>query len=181
MGCFSFIILFYNHLWLYYISFISSIYLMQISKDFAYTLYAAMLALAATCNIEVWVFVMLTAFMIIDTIFWVAKAWRLESGTNPDWFSTKKLTIWFFSKIFILICIMSLGALTKQVLPDTEWNERTITGIMWLFSVAQLISMVQNTTVFHTWVAMNETDAITKVMSFILNKLKSFLEDKVNE
>lgn len=138
-----------------------------------YALYSAWIAVLLHYNINPKLFLALWVLMMIDTILWGMKAWRLWIFTSRD------LKRWVAGKVVWLIIVFAFWVLSKLVV-QWEFSTWFVNIVMMLFGISEVISSIQNSIVFKTWENITESDAITNVMRFLLEKLKKILDQYIN-
>lgn len=147
-------------------------------KATAYLLYISAIWLCIRYNVSPELIAWLTILMLADTILGMFKAWRV-ARENSAWFSSRKLKVWVVSKSSILVLILCLWFVTKVVLPTSDRWDNLVSVVLWLLCVAEFISIIQNTIVIRTWTETNEYDAISRVLSWLLEKMKNAIDTNV--
>lgn len=139
----------------------------------AYTSYFSIACLSMALQDHYILFVVLSSAMFIDTFFWFLKSIRI--GTMQS----RRLGWGILSKFTILAFILFLSAVSNQAFPEILWDQNIVHGIMWILVVAEVISMVQNLIVIKTWEHIEEFDAVTKALKFILATFRNTFEVKM--
>ncbi len=119
-------------------------------------------------------FYILFTFIILDIITGIAKQIRLDISN----LRSHILTTWLLAKLLLMLVPMMI-ALTGKGL----WYEIGI-GIAWTFNVlilSEFYSCLSNVSVAVTWKKVKEFDAISIVLSFILNKIRTALEKLITD
>lgn len=119
---------------------------------------------------EVLWFYILMSVLLFDTITWIAKAVRFGVFRSND------MIWWIISKIFMIWIVIMFAIIMQSKFPDSILPSHILSWLMWLLIVAEIISIIQNTMMVKTWVRIEEWDAVTFVLSTILNKLKTTLQ-----
>ena len=115
-------------------------------------------------------FIFLTVVMIFDTLAWTAKSIRLWE------FKSWRLTRWIIAKIFILWLVLVFWAASHNVFPSITWDDNFLWLVIWMLSMAEVISSVQNIITVRSWQHIEERDAVSYVLSGILEILRNKLE-----
>ena len=151
-----------------------STYLLEIK----YTAYILWVFLFWYLHIEAAQLSILWILMLIDTITWVTKRYKL----NEEWdkVSSAWLTIWALRKLLTLLAIFTISLTLKGL--GVEAYYTLMFSIIAIFIVAQAISIMQNIYSSLTWKKVDEQDAISIVIrvigSFLLNELEKRLWNK---
>jgi phage-related holin len=147
----------------------------KIMKELWYFLYAGTIALMIKFNIEPHLLWALTVLMLLDTISWWLKAWKLKE------FSSNRMKVWLLGKALWLIILFWLWIVSSSIFHLTDLDKKFVSLFIWLMGVSELISMVQNYLVFKTGIVQNEMDAVTKLFSWLLRMLRKILEKYINK
>lgn len=108
----------------------------------------------------------LAIFMVVDTITWMIKAyrwWNMKSW-ELKWWIVSKFLVWLIP--FLLALLIEVAWL--------KWGQ-FIGWAVALLCVAETISIVQNVYTIKTWEIIEEQDAVTEVLWWILKQLRKML------
>lgn len=142
-----------------------------------YGVYACVIAFMTYHKIDGQGFITLAVLMVFDTIFGVAKAYILRDG-DAAWFSTHRLKMWVISKVCILITVLLLAMVISYITQQEQVVSITTSSILWLFIVAEFVSVVQNVIAIRQREPIEERDAISAVLNWLLCQIRTFLETK---
>lgn len=145
----------------------------------SYALYACIIGLIAHYNLPWEWLVILGVLMIADTILWIGKSFVLYNGDDNNWFSSHKMKIGVLSKMAIVITSVLTGVCIFYLT-----RSEIVTGMLadifiWLLVSAELISVIQNSIMMHTGKQIEERDAISEVLTWILERIKKILSDNM--
>lgn len=112
----------------------------------------------------------LSGAMLLDTLFGFLKSIRL--GT----LQSRKLGWGILSKFTILAFLLFLSSVSNQAFPTILWDQNIVHAIMGTMLVAEAISMIQNIIIIKTGEHMEEFDAVTKALKFILKTFRDIFE-----
>lgn len=141
-----------------------------------YGLYACVIGVLWYYGIDAEWMIILTALMIFDVIFGVTKSYVLESWTNKDWFSTHKLKIWLISKVSIFCVFILFWVLLKYVTWSSVAMDITTMWVLWIFIVAEFISVLQNVIMIRTGKAIAERDALSYWLNMLYKKFSALFK-----
>lgn len=143
----------------------------------SYALYACIIWLITYYDLPWEWLAILSVLMLADTILWVGKSYVLWADST--WFSSHKMKVWIMSKMAILIAAtlawISISYITKS--QEISWMLADI--FVWLLVAAELVSIIQNSIMMHTGKQVEEWDAISLVLTWLLKQIKDFLSDKM--
>lgn len=120
---------------------------------------------------EIQVFI-LSVMMVIDTITWVLKQYRLD----PKLISSHWLWGGVIKKILTIMFLFSFALMFKWIWID--WKTY-ITSILSILIVSEFYSTTQNIYSFRTWQKVQEYDAISVIIKYIWDMLLEFIENKI--
>ncbi len=144
----------------------------------AYGAYACVIAFMNYHKIDGQGFATLFVLMVFDSIFGIAKAYILRDG-DAAWFSTRRLKMWVISKVSILITVILLAMVVSFVTQQERVVDITASSMLWLFIVAEFISVVQAVIAIRQGKHIEERDAISAVLNWFLCQIRTFLENKI--
>lgn len=144
-----------------------------------YWVYASVLWLFNYYWINWEAFVILSVLLVADTALWISKSYVLywEEGS---WFSSRKFKVWVISKLAIMLFVILLALATSQWTWDDTIANIVVSSTLWLLIVAEFISIVQNIIMIRTKEEIQEWDAVTAVLTYILSTLKGFISNKID-
>jgi len=144
-----------------------------------YWAYASVLWLFNYYGINGEAFVILSVLLIADTAFGVMKSFVLF-WEESSWFSSRKFKVWVISKFAIMLFVVLLALATSQWTWDDSIANIIVSSTLWLLIVAEFISIVQNIIMIRTKKEIEEWDAVTMVLTYVLDIMKKFIWEKVN-
>lgn len=119
--------------------------------------------------------IILLTLMSIDTFTWMLKIARWK---RKEW-STHNLWIWIMSKILTYI-VLATCSLLSQLILELYWMriglEHILTVSIWLFGIAEWISILQNVYIFRTGKFIAEIDLVSAIIRWIQNSFREALE-----
>ena len=116
--------------------------------------------------------------MFLDVVFGIGKAYVLQSDNTR--FSSHKLKVWVMAKMSILVLMVMLAVVLGRITKIEEVTIVVIDVSSWLFVVAEFISVIQNVMMIKLRKQIQEWDAVTAVLTFILEKMKKLIDDKIS-
>ena len=141
----------------------------------SYAIYACVVGIISYYNLP-WEWLALLAILLLsDTAFWIGKSYILywhEFGR----FSSHKLKRWVLAKMSIIICAVLIGICVSYLTKHNIVSGLLADVFIWLLIGAELISLIQNSIMIHTEKEIDEFDAISLVMTRMLNKFKSLID-----
>lgn len=114
----------------------------------------------------------LSILMIIDTISWVAKQYRL----NKNKITSHNAWKWIQKKVLTIMFLFSFALMFKWI--EVDWTTY-IKTILSLLIVSEFYSICQNVYSFRTWEKVNEYDAVSLIIKFIWQSLIKVIEWKI--
>lgn len=133
-------------------------------------LYPIVFCTLAYTNINPETFTILGFFLLMDTVTGVTKA--IAVGKKP---TSRMFIIWVISKLLLLMIPLFISLLAKATVP--EWNiERMIAISLWLLTTAEFYSIIQNIVSIKLGREIEEYDAITKVLTWLLRYIRALID-----
>lgn len=149
---------------------------MDFRTYWAYALYTTMVVALNNIHIDGYAFVILAILLVADTILWVGKSYVLD-GHKPERFSSRKLKIGVISKTAILFLVLLVGLAMSVRLGETA--RIFVNSVLWLLIAWELISIVQNVIVMKTREPLEEWDAVSVVLKWLLSFVKKTVQEKI--
>ena len=114
----------------------------------------------------------LSILMIIDTISWIAKQYRIDKNeiTSHNWWR------WVQKKMLTIMFLFSFALMFKWI--EVDWTTY-IKTVLSLLIVSEFYSICQNVYSFRTWEKVNEIDAVSLVIRYIWQSLIKVIEWKI--
>lgn len=114
----------------------------------------------------------LSILMIIDTITWVAKQYKL----NKNEITSHNAWKWITKKMLTMMFLFSFALMFKWI--DIDWTAY-IKSVLSLLIVSEFYSICQNVYSFRTGKKVNEYDAVSLIIKFIWESLVKVIEWKI--
>ena len=111
--------------------------------------------------------------LILDILVWVYKSYVLYSITNPNWFSMRKILIWFSSKLVFFSITLATIMMTSFVYSNNIIFNKAVIGI---FLMSMFVWVLHNGVQIAKWEEVPEWNAIAVVFEVLYIKIKSLLE-----
>lgn len=132
--------------------------------------------------------IVLSFLMFFDTIFGVWKVYVMEWHKWWHWFSSRRLRIWIICKVSIITSII-LFALAFSNMVELLWSDVdkaqitsfVIWPITWLLIGGELVSVIQNVLIIRKREYIPERDAVTEILSWVLNTLKKAVQERTKD
>lgn len=140
------------------------------AKSISYLLYTVWGCIWAMLWMHYISFIFLTVVMLFDTLTWTAKSIRLWE------FRSNRLTRWIISKILILVLVLLFAVASHNIYPTIKRDDSFVWLIIWMLSIAEIISSTQNIIMVRSWEHIEEWDAVSFVLSNINSVLRNRLE-----
>jgi toxin secretion/phage lysis holin len=114
----------------------------------------------------------LSIMMIIDTISWISKQWKLDK------FKISSHSLWqgLMKKILTMIFLFSFALMFKGIEVD---GSAYIKSILSILIMSEFYSIVQNIYSFRTWKKITEYDVISVLLKYIWDSLINIIEKKI--
>jgi len=114
----------------------------------------------------------LSILMVIDTISWIAKQYRIDKNeiTSHNWWR------WVQKKMLTMMFLFSFALMFKWI--EVDWTTY-IKTVLSLLIVSEFYSICQNVYSFRTWEKVNEIDAVSLVIRYIWQSLIKVIEWKI--
>ena len=145
-------------------------FLLKCIKDWWWALYPVVMCLFAYTDINAEAFTILAIFLVFDTITWVIKV--IAVGKKP---TSRRFIVGVVSKLLMLTVPLVISLLAKVVTGnDVSWF---IWASVWLLALAEAYSIIQNVVSIKLQKEIEEYDAITVVLTYILSQIRKILEN----
>lgn len=115
------------------------------------------------------VFWILAMLIVIDFITGIIKAYRIWDKVTSKW-----MWVWQASKAFLLLIPILVSLWFKAIWED--WT-KVLTSLLWILIVAEIYSSVSNIMQIIKGKYIEEFDVITLILSWVLGKIKTVLEN----
>ena len=135
--------------------------------------YPIVACLFAYTSISGEAFSILAFLLVFDTITGVIKA--IAIGKKP---TSRRFILWVISKLLMLSVPMLLALLCKIIIPETgvTW---LVSSSIWLLATAETYSIIQNMVSIKLQKEIEEYDAVTWVMTYLLWQLRRVLDKSI--
>ena len=114
----------------------------------------------------------LSIMMVIDTISWIAKQYKLDK------FKISSHTLWqgLMKKILTMMFLFSFALMFKWIEID---GSQYLKAILSILIMAEFYSIIQNIYSFRTWKKITEYDVISTILKYIWENLINIIENKI--
>lgn len=128
----------------------------------------------------------LTFLLLLDTVTGIYKSYALRTVGEKEyydngkvkntWFNTTVLKVWLIGKMLLLMLPLWLIAVAHLVGIDLDW---VVPATVALLAWAEFISIIQNFIIARTKKPMQEFDAVSFVLQWVLAIIKDWIEKRL--
>ena len=149
----------------------------------SYSIYTTVIWVLLYYNVNVEAYWVLGLFLVMDTLLWIGKSYVLDRE-QEKWFSSNKLKVWALGKITIMILCLMLAIAIKTVWVvlgiDNIFSWIIVLNVfIWLLISAEFISIIQNSLMIIKRKKIQERDALTAVITWLLFIVKTAIRKKI--
>lgn len=114
----------------------------------------------------------LSIMMVLDTISWIAKQYKL----NKRMISSHGLWQGLMKKILTMMFLFSFALMFKWIEID---GSQYLKAILSILIMAEFYSIIQNIYSYRTWKKITEYDVISEILKYIWGTLINIIEKKI--